>query len=63
MKAPLADPVDEPTTALGNRYSTMLLWKPQMALFVNEATLMPVLLPLAPAKSLATLVASHPRTD
>jgi hypothetical protein len=33
------------------------LWKPQVALFVSEATLFPVLLPLAPA---ATLLARFP---
>ncbi|HMR94466.1 MAG TPA: hypothetical protein PKE05_02930 [Microthrixaceae bacterium] len=59
MKAPLADPVTEPTTALGNWYATALFWKPQVALFVNEATLLPVLLPLAPAKSLADRFPEH----
>ena len=53
VKPSLADPVAEPFTALGNWYATALFWKPQVALFVNEATLVPVLLPLAPAKSLA----------
>lgn len=41
------------TTQLGNWYATALFWKPQMALMVNERTLLPVLLPLAPAASLA----------
>jgi hypothetical protein len=31
------------TTGLGNWYATALLWKPQIALFVNERTLLPVL--------------------
>lgn len=53
VKPSLADPVTEPTTALGNWYATALFWKPQVALFVNESTLVPVLLPLAPAKLLA----------
>lgn len=29
----------------------MLLWKPQVALFVNEESLLPMLLPFAPAAS------------
>lgn len=39
----------EPTTALGSWYATVLFWKPQLALFVNETTLLPVFVPLAPA--------------
>lgn len=38
------------TTALGNWYATVLFWRPQVALFVNEVTLLPVLVPLAPAR-------------
>ena len=41
------------TTRLGNWYATALFWKPQMALVVNERTLLPVFLPLAPAATLA----------
>ena len=41
------------TTALGNWYATALFWKPQAALLVNERTLVPVLIPLAPAATLA----------
>jgi len=41
------------TTSLGNWYATALLWKPQIALFVNERTLLPVLVHLAPASSVA----------
>jgi len=41
------------TTRLGNWYATALFWKPQMALVVNERTLLPVLLPLAPSATLA----------
>jgi hypothetical protein len=37
------------TTALGDWYATALYWRPQVALFVNEITLLPVLVPLAPA--------------
>lgn len=59
VKAPLAEPVETPSTALGNWYATALFWKPQMALFVNEPTLLPVLVPLAPAKSLAERFPEH----
>ncbi len=38
---------------LGNWYATALFWKPQVALLVNEKTLLPVLLPLALASDLA----------
>ena len=38
---------------LGNWYATALFWKPQLALFVNEQTLLPVLMPLAPASTLS----------
>jgi hypothetical protein len=41
-------------TVLGNWYATALFWKPQVALLVNEKTLLPVLMPLAPATDLAT---------
>jgi len=41
------------TTCLGSWYATALLWKPQLALFVNEGTLLPVLMPLAPASGTA----------
>jgi hypothetical protein len=37
------------TMLLGPWYATVLLWRPQLALFVNEATLLPVFMPLAPA--------------
>ena len=38
----------ESSTQLGNWYATALFWKPQVVLFVNEPTLLPVLVPLAP---------------
>ena len=41
------------TTRLGSWYATALFWKPQMALMVSERTLLPVLMPLAPAATLA----------
>ena len=40
------------TTLLGDWYGTVLFWKPQVALLVNEKTLLPVLMPLAPASDL-----------
>ena len=49
---PTDPPGPEPTTtALGNWYATVLFWRPQVALFVNEQTLLPVLMPFAPAVS------------
>lgn len=41
------------TTVLGNWYATAWFWKPQLALLVNERTLLPVVMPLAPAATLA----------
>ncbi|MFZ4795590.1 MAG: DUF6933 domain-containing protein [Blastocatellia bacterium] len=51
LKRPIAEAV-ESETRLGNWYATVLFWKPQMVLAVNEKTLLPVLLPLAPATTL-----------
>ena len=51
----VGSPDDEPpasTTVLGDWYATALLWKPQVALFVNERSLLPVLTPFAPARTL-----------
>lgn len=59
VKAPLADPVEAPSTVLGNSYATALFWQPQVALLVNEATLLPVLVPLAPAKTVADRFPEH----
>ncbi len=44
------------TTALGDWYATVLFWRPQLALFVNEATLLPLLVLLVPLGPLATLL-------
>ena len=57
IKPSIAFSLPAPTTALGNWYATALFWKPQLALFVNERTLLPVLMPFAPA---STLVARFP---
>lgn len=40
------------STLFGNWYATLLGWRPDVALFVNEVTFLPVLVPVAPAKSL-----------
>lgn len=40
------------TTALGDWYATAMFWRPQLALFVNETTLLPVVVPLAPSATL-----------
>jgi hypothetical protein len=40
------------TTQLGAWYATLARWRPNVALFVNELTLVPVFLPAAPAKTL-----------
>jgi hypothetical protein len=44
---------------LGNWYATALFWKPQLALFVHEETLLPVLVPLAPVGTLAERFPTH----
>ena len=48
---------DVSTTALGAWYATRLPWRRPAALLVNHATLLPLLMPLAPA---ATLLARVP---
>ncbi|HEX2772845.1 MAG TPA: hypothetical protein VHN18_10500 [Micromonosporaceae bacterium] len=50
------------TTLLGPWYATALFWKPRVALLVNEPTLLPVLMPLAPAATLPTRIAQHVAT-
>ena len=49
---------EQSTTLMGQWYATAMFWKPQVALFVSEPTLLPVLMPLAPA---ATLLARSPQ--
>jgi hypothetical protein len=53
VKLPVSAVAAAPTSYLGNWYATALFWKPQVALLVNERTLLPVLMPLAPAAELA----------
>jgi hypothetical protein len=45
---PSLDGGEQSTTLMGQWYATAIFWKPQVALFVNEPTLLPVLMPLAP---------------
>jgi len=62
---------EQSTTLLGQWYATDLRWRPQVALLVNETTLLPVLMPLAPAATLptraaeeiATVLAAHGAPD
>ena len=49
---------EQSTTLMGQWYATAVFWKPPVALFVSEPTLLPVLMPLAPA---ATLLARFPQ--
>lgn len=44
---------------LGNWCATALFWKPQLALFVHEETLLPVIMPLAPVGTLAERFPTH----
>lgn len=53
VKLPVSAVPAAPKTYLGNWYATALFWKPQVALLVNERTLLPVLMPLSPAAELA----------
>ncbi|WP_221623251.1 DUF6933 domain-containing protein [Micromonospora globispora] len=50
---------EESTTLLGQWYATVLPWRPQAALLVNEPTLLPVLMPLAPAATLLDRISDH----
>jgi hypothetical protein len=52
VKAAAATEGDMSTTVLGDWFATALFWKPQVALLVNERTLIPVFMPLAPAVTL-----------
>ena len=60
VKQPVRPPVTEPTPALGNWYATAIFWKPQqVALLINERTLLPLFMPLAPASSLLSRFPDH----
>jgi hypothetical protein len=56
---PTAPDDDRGTTALGPWYATVLFWRPRVVLLVNEATLLPVLLRLAPAATLTSRIAEQ----
>ena len=47
------------TTILGPWYATVLFWQPQVALFVNEPTRLPLFVPLSPG---ATVIARMTQT-
>jgi hypothetical protein len=47
------------TALLGEWYATALPWRPQVALLVNESTMLPVLMPLAPAGTLLARIAEQ----
>jgi hypothetical protein len=52
VKGALAVDGDVSTAALGDWFATPLFWRPQVALFVNSRTLLPVFTELAPAATL-----------
>ena len=64
---PSAADLDATTSELGSWYATVLFWKPQVALLVNEVTLLPLFMPFAPSATLlrrvpgalATLLRAH----
>ena len=43
---------DRSTTQLGSWYAGLLRWRPAVALFVNKVTLLPVVVRVAPARTL-----------
>ncbi|WP_202613747.1 DUF6933 domain-containing protein [Ornithinimicrobium cerasi] len=50
----------ESTSLLGDWYATLLPWRPrQVALLVSQTTLLPVLMPLAPAATLLDRFPEH----
>lgn len=60
VKQPVQPAVAEPAPQLGNWYATAMFWKPQqVALLMNERTLLPVFMPLAPAATLMRRFPDH----
>lgn len=59
VKQPRSPTASTSVNFLGNWYATALFWKPQVALLINEKTLLPVLMPLAPATELAQRFPEH----
>jgi hypothetical protein len=49
---PVVAPDTASTGRLGSWYATVLFWKPQVALLVNEPTFLPVVMRFAPAATL-----------
>ena len=47
------------STLLGDWYATAWFWRPQVVLLVSEVTLLPVLMPLAPAATLLQRLGSQ----
>lgn len=52
VKSPVLTTSEDSSALMGAWYATALFWKPQLALLVNERTLLPILMPLAPATDL-----------
>ena len=52
VDGPHVDQPDQPDQQLGSWYANVLFFKPRLALLVNEATLLPLFMPLAPAATL-----------
>jgi hypothetical protein len=52
LAVPIAAQLPVATGRLGNWYATILFWRPQIVLMVNERTLLPALLPFAPSVDL-----------
>ena len=48
-------PTEPDLPLLGEWYATVIFWRPQVALFVSETTLLPIFVPLAPASSVTRL--------
>jgi hypothetical protein len=53
---------DHDSTRLGPWYATRLPWRHRVALLVSESTLLPVLMPLTPARSWSSRIADHVAT-
>ena len=48
------------TNILGAWYATVLFWQPQVALFVNEPTRLPLFVPLAPSATVISRMTLNP---
>ena len=60
LTAPAASVGDESTTMLGDWYATLLTWRPRLvAHLMGEATLLPVMVPLAPSSTLLERFPAH----